>query len=142
MRKKKIVFMTTLMACTFLFTACSGMGAENMAGGYYEVGVPSVGGNEYTEIVENSFIETQEEPNSYFSIDANTASYPNLRKLITNDNTIDKDAVRVEEMLNYFNYDYETPDNGEILALNASLFDNPYNAETKLLTIGLAATEV
>ena len=142
MRKKKIVFMTTLMACTFLFTSCSGMGAENMAGGYYEVGVPSVGGNEYTEIVENSFIETQEEPNSYFSIDANTASYPNLRKLITNDNTIDKDAVRVEEMLNYFNYDYETPDNGEILALNASLFDNPYNAETKLLTIGLAATEV
>ncbi|MBR2460079.1 MAG: von Willebrand factor type A domain-containing protein [Clostridia bacterium] len=99
-------------------------------------------GNNYTEIVENAFISAAQKPNSYFSIDANTSSYPNLRSLINNGYTIDKNAVRVEEMLNYFNYDYAKPEGDEILSLTSSVFDNPYNPETKLLTVGLAAREV
>lgn len=100
-------------------------------------------GEDYTEIIENQFINAAETPDSYFSIDANTASYPNLRRFIEQGYVnIPKDAVRVEEMLNYFDYDYETPKDGSVLALNSSLFDTPYNEKTKLLTIGLAAEEI
>ena len=106
-------------------------------------GQENEGNNEsYTEIVENGFVNTAETPNSYFSIDANTASYPNLRSLIQNGYPVYKDAVRVEEMLNYFNYDYQTPKDGSIFSLTSSVFDTPYNEETKLLTIGLAAQEI
>ena len=96
----------------------------------------------YTEIIENPFISTAEQTASYFSIDANTSSYPNLRSLIRNNYEIPKDAVRVEEMLNYFRYDYTTPQDGSVLSMTASVFDTPYNENTKLLTIGLAAQEV
>ena len=105
----------------------------------------SYGGESYTEIAENKFVSTQEKPSSYFSIDANTASYPNLRRLINNSKNvaaIDKNAVRVEEMLNYFDYDYQTPTDDSVLSLTSSVFDTPYNPETKLLTVGLAAEEV
>lgn len=103
-----------------------------------------VSGEDYTEIVENPFVSTAETPDSYFSIDVNTASYPNLRRYITNGYTTDipKNAVRVEEMLNYFDYDYKTPEDDSILALTSSVFDTPYNENTKLLTIGLAAQEI
>ena len=84
------------------------------------------GNEEYTEIVENGFVNASETPDSYFSIDANTASYPNLRSMIQNGYpSIPKDAVRVEEMLNYFDYNYNTPTDGAIFALNASMFDTP-----------------
>ena len=100
-------------------------------------------GENYTEIIENPFVNTLEKPDSYFSIDVNTASYPNLRRYIEQGNiNFDKNAVRVEEMLNYFDYDYETPTDGSVLALTSSVFDTPYNENTKLMTIGLAAQEI
>jgi hypothetical protein len=100
-------------------------------------------GENYTEIIENSFVNTLEKPDSYFSIDVNTASYPNLRRYIEQGNiNFDKNAVRVEEMLNYFDYEYETPTDGSVLALTSSVFDTPYNENTKLMTIGLAAQEI
>ena len=103
----------------------------------------SLAGEGYTEIIENSFVSTTENNTSYFSIDANTASYPNLRSMINKGYlNIPKDAVRIEEMLNYFSYDYESPEGEDILSLNASIFDTPYNSETKLLTVGLAAEEI
>ena len=100
-------------------------------------------GENYTEIIENPFVNTLEKPDSYFSIDVNTASYPNLRRYIEQGNiNFDKNAVRVEEMLNYFDYEYETPTDGSVLALTSSVFDTPYNENTKLMTIGLAAQEI
>ena len=145
-----------LIAAMMLFalTACAMMdngGAMRPSGngGYYgdmaspEGAVGSLDGENYTEIVENSFVNTTEKNTSYFSIDANTASYPNLRAMIEGGyGYIPKDAVRVEEMLNYFSYDYKTPEGEDILAMSASIFDTPYNPETKLLTIGLAAEEI
>ena len=139
---KSLSVILALLTCVTVFASCS------KADGAYDnfAGAPnfnnSLNNESYTEIVENPFVNAAETPSSYFSIDANTTSYPNLRRLINNRYDIPKDAVRVEEMLNYFDYDYKTPDNGEVLALNASLFDTPYNSETKLLTIGLAAQSV
>ena len=151
--KKRILSLVLVLAMALSFTACSALdGAmkNNAAGGHYgdasyapSMGdTDSLGGESYTEIIENTFVSAVEKPSSYFSIDANTASYPNLRSIITNGYNVPKNAVRVEEMLNYFSYDYETPTDGSVLSLTSSVFDTPYNPETKLLTIGLAAEEV
>ena len=134
---RKTTAMMLLITMFILMTSCSG--------GYYGAMMPNdaLSGENYTEIIENAFVSTSENNTSYFSIDANTASYPNLRSMINNGyDNIPVDAVRVEEMLNYFTYDYKSPEGDDILALNASIFDNPYNPETKLLTIGLAAEEI
>ena len=98
-------------------------------------------GDEYTEINEVGFVATAEEASSYFSIDANTSSYPNLRRYIRNNYKVQPNMVRIEEILNYFEYDYAKPTD-DILALTASMFDCPYNAKAKLLTIGLATKEI
>ena len=96
----------------------------------------------YTEFVENGFVNTVENNKSFFSIDVSTASFPNIRSTLKAGVLPHKDAYRVEEILNYFKFDYQTPENGEIFALNASMFPNPYNRETMLLTVGLAAEAV
>ncbi len=99
-------------------------------------------GGSYTEIVENAFINTSDTNRSYFSIDVSTASFPNIRSTLKSGYLPQKDAYRIEEILNYFKFDYETPTNGDVFALNASMFSCPYNQETVLLTIGLAAEAV
>ena len=150
---KRILSFITLCALVVSLAACTKTGSANndaanvgMTSGNYAPGSyddDALSGEGYTEITENSFVNTLDNPNSYFSIDANTASYPNLRSLITNGYTnIPKDAVRVEEMLNYFNYEYDAPSDDAVLSLTSSVFDTPYNEDTKLLTIGLAAQEV
>ena len=151
--KRRILSLVLVFAISLSLSACAAMGGamkNDAAGGYYgdasyapSMGeADSLGGESYTEIIENAFVSATEKPSSYFSIDANTASYPNLRSIITNGYNVPKDAVRVEEMLNYFSYDYETPTDGSVLSLTSSVFDTPYNSKTKLLTIGLAAEEV
>jgi len=140
MKKKLFTLVILLLACIVV------VGCGKASGAYDNMGMmPEMSemmGDEYTEIVENPFISTAQNPNSYFSIDANTASYPNLRKLISMGGYINPDAVRIEEMLNYFSYDYATPTGDDVLKLNASVFDTPYNSQTKLMTVGLAAKEV
>jgi len=142
-----VILIFSLVSCSSSKTA--GSSDMNNAGGYYgsannaASSDSDLSGESYTEIIENSFINTSDQASNYFSIDANTASYPNLRSMINQEYAnIPADAVRVEEMLNYFNYDYKTPTDGSVLELTSSVFDTPYNDETKLLTIGLAATEV
>ena len=131
-----VILVFSLSACGMYKASSPAMSPGNYYGG-------ELSGESYTEINENAFVSTAENPNSYFSIDANTASYPNLRSLIANGSVnIPKDAVRVEEMLNYFDYEYETPSDDTVLSLTSSVFDTPYNKETKLLTIGLAAKQV
>lgn len=146
----KIISLILSVVMLILLSACSAYykGGVSMdpTGGYYGdmsmAPEASLDGENYTEIVENAFVNAEENNTSYFSIDANTASYPNLRDMINNGYNIPKDAVRIEEMLNYFSYDYKSPEGEDILSLNASIFDTPYNPETKLLTIGLAAEEI
>ncbi len=130
-----------LLVASLLLSACSSE-MPLPAGAQPSPAFPIESGNSYTQITENPFVAADENNTSYFSIDANTASYPNLRGLIKNGHTVDKDAVRVEEILNYFHYDYRLPTDGQILGLSASAFPNPYNPETLLLTIGLAAQQV
>lgn len=144
--RKPYALLALVLAAACLLSACAA--SSESTGDYYgsanggfalDAALP---GESYTQITENSFVPTAEQNTSYFSIDANTASYPNLRSLIKGGYTVPADAVRVEEMLNYFTYDYETPKDGSILSLTASMFPSPYNSDTVLLTLGLAAQEV
>lgn len=139
-----VLVLTLAFVCCFSLYACS---SKDGSSDYFKPTnnsyvYESDSDESYTEIVENQFINTDLLDTSYFSIDANTASYPNIRNHIKNKQTIYKDMVRIEEMLNYFSYDYVKPTDGSIMSLNCSAFDNPYNEETKLVTIGLASKEI
>ena len=105
-------------------------------------------GEGYTDAGEPSFVSAAEQPLSTLSADADTASYANLRRLVRSGaglGTIDPGAVRIEEMLNYFDYDYAAPAEGEDFALTARAGACPWNAESELvvlgLTVGQAVTE-
>ncbi|WP_313127912.1 vWA domain-containing protein [Anaerocolumna sp.] len=97
---------------------------------------------EYNAIAENNFKSVQDNPLSTFSIDVDTASYSNVRRMLYNNQTVVPDAVRIEEMINYFHYDYQKPRGEEPFSVTTELSDCPWNKEAKLLLIGLQAQEI
>jgi len=97
----------------------------------------------YDYIDENDFLSARDNPLSTFSIDVDTASYANLRRMIRNGVTdIPAGAVRVEEILNYFKYAYPQPQGNEKFSISTELTNNPWNEETKLLRIGIQAEDI
>ena len=103
---------------------------------------PGCYGEGYTDAGEPGFVSAAEQPLSTLSADADTASYANLRRLVRSGaglGTIDPGAVRIEEMLNYFDYDYATPAEGDDFALTARAGACPWNAESELVVLGLTA---
>ena len=92
----------------------------------------------YNQIVENSFLEVKTTPLSTFSIDVDTASYTNIRRMINNGHLPIAGAVRIEEMLNYFDYDYSTPVGSEPFEINIKVGNSFWNSKNKILQIGLA----
>ena len=100
-----------------------------------EVEDPS--GNNFDEIRENDFIKAADEPTSTFSIDADGAAYAYMRRCIKSGRLPEANSVRVEEYLNYFTFDYAEPTGEETVAINAEIGDCPWNAEHKLLRLGL-----
>ncbi len=97
---------------------------------------------EYNYISENGYKTTAKEPLSTFSVDVDTASYTNLRRYIRSGQEIPVDAVRIEEMLNYFRYDYPEPQSGEPFSVTTEYSDCPWNEDNRLLLIGLQAKEI
>ncbi|HSK68144.1 MAG TPA: von Willebrand factor type A domain-containing protein, partial [Candidatus Limnocylindria bacterium] len=98
--------------------------------------------NEYNFFQENRFLSTATSPLSTFAADADTASYAQIRQMILRGDAVTKDAVRIEEMLNYFHYDYNAPRAGEPLGVTMELVRTPWNSQTQLLLIGLKAQEI
>ncbi|WP_378174367.1 von Willebrand factor type A domain-containing protein [Aquimarina sp. SS2-1] len=96
----------------------------------------------YEEIVENNFEKVQTSPLSTFSIDVDKASYSNIRRMINNGQQIPADAVKVEEMINYFEYDYEQPTGDHPFAIHTEYGKTPWNKETQLVKIGLKGKEI
>ncbi|MBT9775679.1 DUF3520 domain-containing protein [Clostridium sp. MCC353] len=97
---------------------------------------------EYHAIVENGFKSVAENPLSTFSVDVDTAAYSNIRRMISRGENIPEDAVRIEEMINYFKYDYKTPDGDVPFAVTTELSDCPWNPENQLMLIGILAKEI
>ena len=91
----------------------------------------------YQEIVENQFLTTQSSPLSTFSIDVDKASYSNIRRMINNGQKVPADAVKIEEMVNYFSYSYPQPTDEHPFSINTEVIETPWNQKTKLVRIGL-----
>ena len=97
---------------------------------------------EYNAITENNFKSVKNYPISTFSVDVDTASYSNIRRMINNGNKVVPDAVRIEEMINYFKYDYEKPTGDIPFSVTTEVSDCPWNENAKLLLIGLQAEDI
>ncbi len=96
------------------------------------------GGDQYAELTENPFLNVSEEPVSTFSIDADGASYSNIRRFILDDNQLPpKAAVRTEELINYFDLAYEFTSASDPISLNGEVSQCPWNSENKLIRIGI-----
>ncbi len=100
---------------------------------------PEWNANEYTYISENGFQSVSTAPLSTFAADVDTASYAQLRSMILAGQRVPADAVRIEEMLNYFNYDYAQPEDDSPFGVTMMLAPCPWNEDTLLLQIGLQA---
>lgn len=101
------------------------------------------GGDNYAHRVDNPFHAASQTPLSTFSIDVDTASYTNVRRFLLQEHLFPpKDAVRLEEMVNYFAYDDPRPDGGKPVAIKTEVGPCPWHAEHRLVRIGLRAKSV
>lgn len=91
----------------------------------------------YANIVENDWFETVDKPLSTFSVDVDAASYSNVRRFLTRGMLPPPDAVRVEELINYFDYDYPDPRGAHPFSITTEVADCPWNRGHKLVHIGL-----
>jgi len=96
----------------------------------------------YSTINENNYKNAVEIPVSTFSIDVDAASYSNVRRFLTNGEKPPIDAVRIEEMINYFNYNYEQPNGEHPFAIHHEIAKCPWNKENLLLHIGLQGKKI
>ncbi|MDA2923289.1 VWA domain-containing protein [Acidobacteria bacterium AH-259-L09] len=96
----------------------------------------------YDRIVDNRFLEVSENPLSTFSIDVDTASYSNVRRFLRQEMRPPKDAVRIEEMLNYFSYDYPAPSGKDPFSVHVEVAQAPWNLEHRLVRVGLKGKEI
>lgn len=99
-------------------------------------------GEEYNLIKENAFNLVSKAPLSTFSIDVDAASYSNLRRYINQGNLPTSDAIRTEELINYFTYDYGQPEGKDPVKISLEAGNCPWNEKHRLVQIGLKAKEI
>ncbi len=97
---------------------------------------------EYATVHENGFLEATKNPLSTFSIDVDNASYSNMRRFINGGQMPPKDAVRIEEMVNYFTYDYPQPAGEDPFSVTTEISECPWNSQHQLLHIGLQGRKI
>ncbi len=95
----------------------------------------------YQKQPENPVKAVAQEPVSTFSIDVDTGSYANVRRFLNNGRLPPKDAVRIEEIINYFPYSYPLPQDGRPFAVHTQTVDSPWQPEAKLVKIGIQAQD-
>lgn len=92
---------------------------------------------EYDLIRENEFKTVKDNPLSTLSIDVDTASYSNVRRFINSNQLPPKDAVRIEEMINYFKYQYPQPEGEHPFSISTEISEAPWNSKNRLLLVGI-----
>jgi Ca-activated chloride channel family protein len=97
---------------------------------------------DYSHIVENKFLEATNNPLSTFSIDVDEAAYSNVRRYLQNGSIPPAGAVRIEEMINYFDYAYPQPSNDEPFSVNTEISACPWSPQHRLVHIGLQGKEI
>lgn len=97
---------------------------------------------EYSRITDNDFKPSDKDPLSTFSIDVDKASYSNVRRFINQGSLPPADAVRVEEFINYFSYNYPQPKGNDPFSINTQYLSCPWNSRHQLVHIGIQGREV
>src|SRR5690606_20536282 len=100
------------------------------------------GDETYASIVENRFVEARRFPNTGMSLNVDRASYSNIRRFINLNSMVPPDAVRIEEMLNYFNIDYNEPPSGKPFQVKTTLSACPWNPESNLFYVHLSSKKL
>lgn len=134
--------------CLLCMAGCGGSSGDSFVGSREDDAsapdwISSTGESEthdterYNRIDDNAFLGVRAHPLSTFSIDVDTAAYANVRRFLNDRQLPPPDAVRIEELVNYFSYDYEPPVGDEPFAVHTELTDCPWAAGHQLLRIGL-----
>lgn len=106
-------------------------------------GEPSpTSGDKFGEFADNPFVKTVLQPVSTFSVDADGASYAIMRRYLTTGYNVNPSSVRIEELLNYFTFDYAAPTGSQSVAINAEVGECPWNAQHRLLRLGIKGKEL
>lgn len=137
---KKILSLLFIFGLSFILISCSNPKQGSYDNSYYLN--EGEEGNEHQEIVESPFIKTKINNKSNLSLSSNTASYSFIRSQINDGYNINPNAVRIEEMVNYFTYDYNQPKFDDTFGFKAEIIETPWNLETNLLLIGLETEKI
>jgi Ca-activated chloride channel family protein len=97
---------------------------------------------EYDSIKENGFTRVKDAPLSTFSVDVDTASYANVRRFLSQGSLPPADAVRVEELINYFHFDYPVPSDGRPFSVTTEIGPCPWNTRHSLALVGLRSAPI
>lgn len=116
--------------------------SENKHSIHYVPLVNEAVSEEYGAYKENRFISVANEALSTFSLDVDAASYGNIRRMINQGQMPEKDAVRIEEMINYFSYNYSRPKGEHPVNIVTETATCPWNSKHKLVRIGIKAIEI
>lgn len=137
---KKIIIPIIAVAAAVATVSCSKDGFYG-SGFYASEQIPDgegqPTGDDFATTKENDFVKTSEQPLSTFSVDADGATYAYMRRCVRAGLLPGPDAVRIEEYLNYFTFDYPEPSGEEMVAINAEVGECPWSAGHKLLRLGL-----
>ncbi len=107
-----------------------------------DIAKPDFNREGYDNISENKFLKVTDNPLSTFSIDVDAASYSNVRRFLNQGQLPPAGAVRIEEMVNYFKYEYPQPTNEDPFSINTEISDAPWNSKHKLVLIGLQGKKI
>lgn len=100
------------------------------------------GDETYFQLVENEFVNSVGYPNTGFSLNVNKASYSNVRRFINQESPVPPDAVRTEEMINYFNLHYRKPEGKDVFRMESQLTSCPWNSDEQLLYLNVSAKKL
>lgn len=142
--KKILACVAALSASCMLFAACGAYDGDRYApnagaNSWFDI-TDSDGNFQYESVKEIGFTDVSETASSYFSLDRNTASYTQIRSQIEDGYKVSEDSVRIEEMINYFDYGFSAPTD-KAVAVSTALAPCPWNEENSLMAVGVKTTE-
>jgi Ca-activated chloride channel family protein len=134
-RLKILPLAASAMRRNKLSSFINGMGKEDQR-------IWFAGDETYASIIENRFVDTRRFPDTRLSLNIDRASYSNVRRFISLGSMVPPDAVRIEEMLNYFNLDYDEPTGGNAFGVKTRLSSCPWNATNQLYYVNISSRKI